>query len=208
MKQSRGLFDLSYRLGDYLLMVIRLHFLWFFFVLRGGIIFGFFPATATVIRYFFELFAKKPLPAELYNWFKQQTAKNFWRSNQLGLLQMAILLLLWIELRISSTFLQNAFLHFGLTVLFISGLLISFYLLPVFVRYHLPFWVYFRNAFLLMIVSLPQTIAMILGVFLVTFAATFLPILLFIAFIPLLLWPISWFAYQAIQKTELLTNEH
>ena len=26
MKQSRGLFDLSYRLGDYLLMVIRLHF--------------------------------------------------------------------------------------------------------------------------------------------------------------------------------------
>lgn len=207
MKQSRGLFDLSYRLGDYLLMVIRLHFLWFFFVLRGGIIFGFFPATATVIRYFFELFAKKPLPAELYSWFKQQTAKNFWRSNQLGLLQMAILLL-WIELRISSTFLQNAFLHFGLTVLFISGLLISFYLLPVFVRYHLPFWVYFRNAFLLMIVSVPQTIAMILGVFLVTFAATFLPILLFIAFIPLLLWPISWFAYQAIQKTELLTNEH
>ena len=94
MKQSRGLFDLSYRLGDYLLMVIRLHFLWFFFVLRGGIIFGFFPATATVIRYFFELFAKKPLPAELYSWFKQQTAKNFWRSNQLGLLQMAILLLL------------------------------------------------------------------------------------------------------------------
>ncbi|MDQ6110667.1 YesL family protein [Enterococcus gallinarum] len=208
MKQSRGLFDLSYRLGDYLLMVIRLHFLWFFFVLRWGIIFGFFPATATVIRYFFELFAKKPLPAELYSWFKQQTAKNFWRSNQLGLLQMAILLLLWIELRISSTFLQNAFLHFGLTVLFISGLLISFYLLPVFVRYHLPFWVYFRNAFLLMIVSVPQTIAMILGVFLVTFAATFLPILLFIAFIPLFLWPISWFAYQAIQKTELLTNEH
>jgi len=203
MKQSRGLFDLSYRLGDYLLMVIRLHFLWFFFVLRGGIIFGFFPATATVIRYFFKLFAKKLLPAELYNWFKQQTAKNFWRSNQLGLLQMAILLLLWIELRISSTFLQNAFLHFGLTVLFISGLLISFYLLPVFVRYHLPFWVYFRNAFLLMIVSVPQTIAMILGVFLVTFAATFLPILLFIAFIPLLLWPISWFAYQAIQKTEI-----
>ncbi|MCU7700961.1 hypothetical protein OM428_03170 [Enterococcus gallinarum] len=36
MKQSRGLFDLSYRLGDYLLMVIRLHFLWFFFVLRGN----------------------------------------------------------------------------------------------------------------------------------------------------------------------------
>ncbi len=35
MKQSRGLFDLSYRLGDYLLMVIRLHFLWFFFVLGG-----------------------------------------------------------------------------------------------------------------------------------------------------------------------------
>lgn len=208
MKQSRGLFDLSYRLGDYLLVVIRLHVLWFFFVLRRGIIFGFFPATAAVIRYFFELFAKKPLPAELYRWFKQQTAKNFWRSNQLGWLQIAILLLLWIELRISSTFLQNVFLHFGLTVLFISSLLISFYLLPVFVRYHLPFWAYFKNAFLLMIVSVPQTIAMILGVFLVTFAATFLPILLFIAFIPLLLWPISWFSYQAIQKTELLTNGH
>ena len=57
MKQSRGLFDLSYRLGDYLLMVIRLHFCGSF-LSYGGIIFGFFPATATVIRYFFELFAK------------------------------------------------------------------------------------------------------------------------------------------------------
>ena len=56
MKQSRGLFDLSYRLGDYLLMVIRLHFCGSFCL--TGNHFGFFPATATVIRYFFELFAK------------------------------------------------------------------------------------------------------------------------------------------------------
>ena len=97
--------------------------------------------------------------------------------------------------------LANAFLHFGLTVLFISGLLISFLFAAGLCPLPSSFLGLFQECVsFLMIVSVPQNDCHDLRCVLVTFAATFLPILLFIAFIPLLLWPISWFAYQAIQK--------
>ena len=78
MKQSRGLFDLSYRLGDYLLMVIRLHFLWFFLSYGGESFLASFQRRLLLFAISLNYLQKKlPLPAELYSWFKQQTAKNF-----------------------------------------------------------------------------------------------------------------------------------
>ena len=74
-------------------MVIRLHFCGSFCLTGESFLASF---QRRLLLFAISLnYLQKPLPAELYNWFKQQTAKNFWRSNQLGLLQMAILLLLW-----------------------------------------------------------------------------------------------------------------
>nr|WP_232845293.1 hypothetical protein [Enterococcus innesii] len=130
--------------------------------------------------------------------------KNFRRANQLGAMQVGLLLFLWLELRISSTFIQNSLLHFFLLLLFISALLISLYLLPVYLRYDLPLLHYFKQAVILMVISVPQTIAMILGILVTTIILTFLPILLVIGFVPFFLFPNSWFSFQAIQRSESL----
>lgn len=117
---------------------------------------------------------------------------------------MGLLLFLWLELRISSTFIQNSLIHFFLLLLFISALLISLYLLPVYLRYDLTLLHYFKQAVILMVISVPQTIAMILGILVTTIILTFLPILLVIGFVPFFLFPNSWFSFQAIQRSESL----
>ena len=58
-----------------------------------------------------------------------------------------------------------------------------------------------------MVISVPQTIAMILGILLTTIILTFLPILLVIGFVPFFLFPSSWFSFQAIQRSESLMKE-
>ena len=184
MKQSNGLYHVSYQVGEWLLHCLKLQFLWFYWVLRYGIFLGIFPATATIIQAFFDSFQKKGRPAALKPWFRTVVKKNFRRANQLGAMQVGLLLFLWLELRISSTFIQNSLLHFFLLLLFISALLISLYLLPVYLRYDLPLLHYFKQAVILMVISVPQTIAMILGILVTTIILTFLPILLVIGFVP------------------------
>ncbi|MFT0130615.1 YesL family protein [Candidatus Enterenecus avicola] len=204
MKQSNGLYHVSYQVGEWLLHCLKLQFLWFYWVLRYGIFLGIFPATATIIQAFFDSFQKKGRPAALKPWFRTVVKKNFRRANQLGAMQVGLLLFLWLELRISSTIIQNSLLHFFLLLLFISALLISLYLLPVYLRYDLPLLHYFKQAVILMVISVPQTIAMILGILVTTIILTFLPILLVIGFVPFFLFPNSWFSFQAIQRSESL----
>ncbi|OQO88546.1 hypothetical protein BH739_02740 [Enterococcus casseliflavus] len=204
MKQSNGLYHVSYQVGEWLLHCLKLQFLWFYWVLRYGIFLGIFPATATIIQAFFDSFQKKGRPAALKPWFRTVVKKNFRRANQLGAMQVGLLLFLWLELRISGTFIQNSLLHFFLLLLFISALLISLYLLPVYLRYDLPLLHYFKQAVILMVISVPQTIAMILGILVTTIILTFLPILLVIGFVPFFLFPNSWFSFQAIQRSESL----
>nr|WP_232846033.1 hypothetical protein [Enterococcus innesii] len=56
-----------------------------------------------------------------------------------------------------------------------------------------------------MVISVPQTIAMILGILVTTIILTFLPILLVIGFVPFFsFFPNSWFSFQAIQRSESL----
>lgn len=207
MKETNGIYHVSYQVGDWLLHCLKLQLLWFYWVFRYGIFLGIFPATATIIQAFFDSFQKKERPASLKTWFKTIVKKNFRRANQLGAMQAGLLLFLWLELRISSTFIQNSLIHFFLLLLFISALLISLYLLPVYLRYDLTLLHYFKQAILLMVISVPQTIAMILGILVTTIILTFLPILLVIGFVPFFLFPSSWFSFQAIQRSESLMKE-
>ena len=97
---------------------------------------------------------------------------------------------------------QNAFLHFILIVLLISVILAGFYLFPTLLRYHLSFIHYFLRAFLLIVISPFQTLAMIISLFLTSVLLIYLPILFFFVSIPMLLFPISYFAYQGMEKAE------
>ena len=53
-----------------------------------------------------------------------------------------------------------------------------------------------------MIASIVETIAIGVGIAVVTAITTIFPILMLIAAVPLLLLPISWFSLQAMKKIE------
>ena len=56
MPTSNAFYDLSYRLGTFLILLLKLQFFWLLTLLKGGIIFGFFPATATIFQVFLLMF--------------------------------------------------------------------------------------------------------------------------------------------------------
>lgn len=202
MEENKQLYRFSYQLGDWLLLLIKLQFICLFYIVRGGILLGIFPAVATVMDYFLLVFQKKEVPVRIYPWFRQTYHAHFKTTNELGYILFAIIAFLWIDLRISSTFLQNSLIHFVLTLFFLSSILIGIYLFPVYLRYQLRNLQYFKLSFMLMLISIPQTLAIVLGVFVASVIATFFPILVITAFIPMVIFPISWFTFQAMQRAE------
>lgn len=202
MEENKQLYRFSYQLGDWLFLFIKLQVFCLLFMIKGGIVLGIFPAITTVMQYFLLIFQKKERPHQLYFWFKDTYKSNFKAVNQLGYILFFSVLFLWIDLRISSAFLQNSLLHVVLTLFLLLTVLIGIYLFPVYLRYNLSYVQYFKCACMLMIISIPQTIAIILGLCIASLIATFLPILVVTAFIPMLIFPISWFSFQAIMRAE------
>jgi uncharacterized membrane protein YesL len=69
-------------------------------------------------------------------------------------------------------------------------------------RYSLKYREYLRQAAILFFSNIIESIAILVGVFIVVWLYVIFPILLVIAGVPLLIFPIIWFALQAMVKTE------
>lgn len=202
MQNTKGSVKLYYKTGQFLLTSIKLQVLFLLYTLRGGIIFGLFPALTTVMNYYLRHFSKKEEILKIAPWFKETYQQNFKQANQLGFIQLAVLGILWLDLRVAGQLLQNRILHFFLLFFFIVSLLIALYLFPAFLRYDLKLLQYFKQAFFLVISNLVESLAAILGMFVAIALAAFFPILIFVAFVPLMVLPVTWFALQGMQKIE------
>lgn len=201
-KKQNGMVKVTYSFGEFLINLIKLQFFWLFGTLKGGLIFGLFPATATVIQAFFLLFEKNELPPRLFPWFNQQFNRNFKQTNILGYIESAVLAVLWIDVRVTGQLLKNQVAHLALLLFFVFALLVGLFLFPAFLRYELKTFNYFKQSFFIVISSFVETLAMVIGIVLVTALSTFFPVLILVALIPLFLFPISWFSLQAMRKIE------
>lgn len=200
---KNDLMEINYRFGQWLLKLLQIQYYWLGYTLKGLIIGGLFPATATVF-YLFHLWFENTQGRDfrISDVFQEQFKRTFKGSNVLGYLTSFALILLWSNLQISKHFIQSPLLHYLLVLLLLLTLGTLLYLFPVYVRYELPCVYYFRQAFLLLLLNLLPTLAMLIGFFLVIGVMTFIPILLVFTGVPLLILPISWFALVAIKKTE------
>lgn len=205
MPTSNTFYDLSYRLGTFLILLLKLQFFWLLTLLKGGIIFGFFPATAIIFQVFLFLFTNKEVPQELVSWYKKTTKRQFKAINRLGFFYSGILLFLWFDLRIATHFLRHSFVHLSLLLFVCLFILAGFYLLPVFLRYQLTFSQYFIRVFLLMFLNPFQTLAMVISSILTTALVFWCPLFCFLA-VPLFLFPIGFFTFQAMQRGENLAR--
>ncbi|EMF0131157.1 DUF624 domain-containing protein [Enterococcus hirae] len=201
-RSPHSIFDFTYSLGKFLLFLIKLQVFWFLSVLKGCILLGTFPASVTVLKFFYHLFEEKQIPQVLYSDFQTSFNNLFISTNQLGYAAGMLLGFLWMDLRIAAVYLQNPFIHMGILLLFIATVIVILYLFPVFLRYDLSFTQYFKQALFLSLCSLIETVAIILGIFVVTVVSTFFPILTIVAFVPLFCLPLSWFSLQSMIKIE------
>lgn len=207
MSSLNGFLKWFYDLGNWLAKMIYVHLLWVAFTVLGLGVFGIVPATATltsVISKWFQNGYDIPIFQTFFNTYKKQ----FLRSNALGIVIIAIGVFLYMDLNISKHILQSAPIHFFLLFLVLIYTVVLLYFFPVFARYELKYFHYFKQSFFIAFARPFETIAMLLCILLLYYLFVYLPVLMVFAGSSLIVFPITWFAHRAfIQLEEKKTNE-
>lgn len=200
MKELQGIFKVIDKIGKLLISGAKYQFFFLVYVLRGFILIGFFPSLAAVFQCLYNQIRKK---TDVKNEaFKSYYKEYFKLANQLGYFFSSILVFLWIDLKISSLYIHMFILHLVLLIFFLLVLGSSLYSFPAICRYQLTFKQYIQRSFLLFLSSIPETIAMVIGIGLATILINTFVILLFVASVPLISFPIVWFSIQGMEKIE------
>lgn len=202
MKEMKGIIKGSYVLGQTIIDGLHLQLLFLLYTLRGGVIFGLFPALASVFQVIYLFLIRGKDSVKIKESFQVFYKQYFKMSNYLGYTLAGMGLFLAFDLRVSKTFIQSAIIHYGLILLLVLFLGACLFVYPVLCRYELTYRQYLRQAVGLFFTNLIESIAMLFGTFLVLSIYVAFPILLVIAGVPLFVFPSIWFGLQAMKKME------
>lgn len=197
----KGILKWSVWLGEYLRLGMRMQAYFICYLVRGGVVFGFFPALATLSRMLYQEILKQPavnMKAE----FKRYYWQHFKESNLLGYCFLGIGFFLWLDLQISKQLIGNPIIHMGLLGLFLLVIGTAGYLFPVFTRYNLSFLGYIKQSVIVFFTNIGITLAIFLSTLLIFFLCIALPFLALTVSIPLIVFPSIWWGLQACQKSE------
>ncbi|WP_185971042.1 YesL family protein [Alkalicoccobacillus porphyridii] len=190
-----------YEVSNWLAKVMYLHLLWTGFTLVGLVIFGIAPATtalcAVIHKWYNEDF-DVPIFKNFYAVYKSE----FKKSNGLGFIVMFTALFLYVDLQISEQFIQSFFIHAIILIIGFLSLITAIYLFPVFVRYELPFFTYFKQSFYIAIARPMETLAILVSFVLMYFLFSVVPVLFVFAGSSIIATPMVWFAYRACIQIE------
>ncbi|MCL1990733.1 MAG: hypothetical protein FWG67_07585 [Defluviitaleaceae bacterium] len=189
-------------LGDLMVFGVKLQFYFLYRVLLGGIIFGLFPGFLFVYRVVNSCFEEKMIThLDLKSELNRLTKTEVMKVNLCGYLLLFFLWILGINLQVISIFIGSPalrFLTFGLLILTLNT---GLYLLPILAKYELPIKQYFLQSFLLGVISIIDTIAILLGASL-AFAISLIPPIGFFVGIPFIFIPYVWFSRASIRRLE------
>lgn len=202
MREMRGIIKGSYVLGQTIIDGLYLQLLFILYTLRGAIVLGVFPALASVFQVIYLFFIRGKEYVKIREEYGQFYKKYFKMSNYLGYTMLAVGAFLYFDLQVNKTFIQSAVVHYGLILIAILFLGTCLFVFPVLCRYELTYKQYLRQSVALFFTNLTESIAMLVGTFVIMAIYVGLPILLVIAGVPLIIVPIIWFALQGMKKTE------
>lgn len=202
MREMKGIIKGSYVLGQTIIDGLYLQLLFVLYTLRGAIVLGVFPALASVFQVIYLFFMRGKDNVKIREEYGQFYKKYFKMSNYLGYTMALIGGFLYFDLQVNKTFIRSAVVHYGLIFILVLFLGACLFVFPVLCRYELTYKQYLRQAVALFFMNLTESIAMLVGTFVVMWIYVGLPILLIIAGIPLIVTPVIWFALQGMKKTE------
>lgn len=193
-------------IGQIIINSLKLHFLTLLYILKGGIILGFFPAMFALVKVLYQVALQKQTKEVAHSPFTT-TYKTFYRryfktTNYLGYLLSLVFLILLIDFKANRLFLNALPLQIFLIILFVINLVFFLYLPVIFSRYQLPFMAYFKQAFLMIINSPLNLIAALIGFALSNVIFVVFPLLLPLAGLPISLFLPVWFITQACLTVE------
>ncbi|MBS4197541.1 YesL family protein [Lederbergia citri] len=174
--EMKGFLGGLYKLGDWIIRLIYVNFLWIIFILVGGVVFGIMPSTAalfSVMRKWMREEIDLPVFKTYWQGFKQEFAK----SNMIGLTLGILLLIFYIDYRVILISKGTSFQILALLLIIILFLfcLMCLYIFPVFVSYEMKLLNYFKYSFLFAFASPLSTIIMIVGLFFTGILAIIVP---------------------------------
>jgi uncharacterized membrane protein YesL len=163
-----------YTFCDWVARLAYINLLWILFTLSGFVIFGFFPATIAMLATLRQFIRKNHPP--VFQTFWQYYKKEFFNSNKLGLMIVAIGFILYLNI----TFLQSTSTNMS-SLLFYSSVimcgiyfLIICYTLASYVEVEQPLRTHLKNALLITISNPLPSLFIIFGFAAVYFAVTYL----------------------------------
>lgn len=189
-------------LGTWIYQLFLLQILWFFYALKGLILGGIFPATAGAVKVFYRWFSEKSADFSIQDQLNETFRSEFKKANAVGYSSLAIILILYIDLRVSNVFIQSIFLHTML--LLFSGLILSvgLYLFTVLTRYDFTLLNIFKQSFFIALSVPIYTVAAAVSLILsVALLSNYAFLLIFFG-IPIILAPIVWFTYSGMLVAE------
>jgi uncharacterized membrane protein YesL len=163
-----------YTFCDWVARLAYINLLWILFTLSGFVIFGFFPATIALLATLRQFIRKNHPP--VFQTFWQYYKKEFFNSNKLGLMIVAIGFILYLNI----TFLQStstnmsSFLFYSSVIMSGIYFLIICYTLASYVEVEQPLGTHLKNALLITISNPLPSLFIIFGFAAVYFAVTYL----------------------------------
>lgn len=194
------------KLGQVIYDMFLLQILWIFYSLKGFILLGIFPATVAVVNiYYKRLQGNENL--SITKEFKESYDLNFKQANQVGYLHAVILGLLYIDLRVSTLYIQSIILHTFLLLLTLLAVTVCIYSFIIIVRYDFSLSQVIKQAFFVSLSVPVYTIATLVGIILISVLMyNYIFLLLFFG-IPLILIPVVWFTYEGLKAAEAKRKE-
>lgn len=202
MKKRQQFTDLNISVGQWLYNFFLLQVFFIIYSIRGLLIFGIFPALASIFNVFYKWIKFDYYDLDIRKEFTSFYKMNFWETNRLGYILTLIGLFLVVDLYISSRFIQSFLFHTVLVIFFIIWLSIFLYFYSIYARYDLSPMNYFKQSFFIAMGSINQTFATLLSVLLVIYLFSYFPFLFLFFGIPLFFGPVAWFTIQGMNQIE------
>jgi uncharacterized membrane protein YesL len=174
--ETSGFLGSFNKLLEWISRLAFLNILWISFSLLGLVIFGFFPSTVAM----FAVVRKWMLGNEdvsIFKTFWTAYKKEFFKSNLLGLMIVAIGMVLYIDF----IFIESAangfvsFLYIPFSIITFIFVCMLFYMIPIFVHYDMKLSQVIKNSFFVMIMNPLSTFYMLIGSFGIIFVLSYAP---------------------------------
>ncbi|SMQ84957.1 Uncharacterized membrane protein YesL [Bacillus sp. OV166] len=162
---------------EWIWRVVSVNLCWIVFTVLGLGIFGFFPSSValfTIVR----KWIKKDTDTPVWKTFKNVYFKEWKRSNGLGFVFFGIGLFLFVDIRIAEGMMSGVFSNFLSVILYFLAFLLLLsvgYFFAIYVHFELTNKEYLKQSFLFAVTSLPSTLWIGAGFFVIGYLINQLP---------------------------------